>query len=578
MPITRLQLGIAAIWAIGTLAVVALWPAPPAHTTGVIQISIASGGNKTEWLSQAIRDFDSASQRDARLQLDGRPISVTSLQEDVNGRQLDYRSGTMVADTLSGKIQPTILSPGEETWIHAFQDQWQSQTGHAVASDVGPVLVRTPLVIAMWRSRAEALGCWPTPGPECTWQRIRTLAASGDGWGTVGHPDWGTFKFGYGYVGEANTGTFAAALMCMIGAGKANGLATIDVNLGTGCGAFMAGIEMAKTHSGTRSDWLLEEMISGGPAYLDAIVAYELDIVQANLTRSQDLPEPLVAVYPQDGTVMVGHPFTILDGVPWVSPDQVAAARIFESYLLSDAVQQAVVPTGLRPADASLPLASPIDPAHGADPQARLVTLDVPGSQVMQRIVDVWHKVKKHAVVALVFQKSGSMAGPKLAAAILGAQQFVKRMDPEDQLIWRPFDDTIHTPTVGHGAQVGGDLVNTIGSTPAGGGSALYDAVLAAYSQLEDIRSTRGDTVRYGIVVLSDGHDTSSQTSLADLESRLRADEADPTGIQIHTIAIGADVDEEPLWEIATAAHGTFWTGQTTDDMTGAYRDIATYY
>ena len=42
----------------------------------------------------------------------------------------------------------------------------------------------------------------------------------------------------------------------------------------------------------------LEQMTIGGPEYLDAIVAYELDVTVANRTRGHDFPEPLVAVYP----------------------------------------------------------------------------------------------------------------------------------------------------------------------------------------------------------------------------------------------------------------------------------------
>src|SRR2546425_623628 len=82
-------------------------PLPPA---GAVQISIASGGNKTEWMRRAIGEFNAASQRDSALQVGGRPVVVESLQENVGGRLgPDYRSGTLVADILSGKIKPAIV-------------------------------------------------------------------------------------------------------------------------------------------------------------------------------------------------------------------------------------------------------------------------------------------------------------------------------------------------------------------------------------------------------------------------------------------------------------------------------------
>jgi len=58
----------------------------------------------------------------------------------------------------------------------------------------------------------------------------------------------------------------------------------------------------------------------------------------------------------------------------------------------------------------------------------------------------------------------------------------------------------------------------------------------------------------------------------------LSPQESDPTGVQIHTIAIGKDADERTLKRIANAAHGSYWKGQTVDDMISVYRAIATYY
>jgi Ca-activated chloride channel family protein len=130
----------------------------------------------------------------------------------------------------------------------------------------------------------------------------------------------------------------------------------------------------------------------------------------------------------------------------------------------------------------------------------------------------------------------------------------------------------------GAGSEVGEQLITAIGSTPASGGTALYDAILAAQGRLDEVRAERGDSVRYGIVVLSDGKDQNSQRSLSQLEAALRPHEADPTGIQIHTIAIGTDADENVLKKIAFAAHGRYWKGQTAEDIAKVYKAIATYY
>jgi Ca-activated chloride channel family protein len=549
--------------------------APP----NTLAISIASSNTKEAWLHQAVDAFNAAARTDANLRVGGKPIFVVINQETIDGRQVDYRSGTMVSDTLAGRIQPTILSPGEESWIVRFEREWgTAKGGDPITEPTPPTLVRTPLVVAMWESRARALGCWPEAGPDCTWTALRALTTDEAGWGSLGHPEWRNFRFGYGYFGESNSGTLAVLSMCLVGLGRSNAITVADVEPTNGCGEFVADVERAKIHSGKSDVWLLDQMTSGGPEYLDAVVTYESNVIARNRAQAGQLREPLVSVYPQDGTIVVGHPFAILDGTPWVTAEQVQAAGIFRDFLLSPAQQQAVLALGLRPADPEQPLGSPIEAGFGANPAVSLVALPVPETLVIDRIGEVWHEVRKHAVIAIVFDKSGSMSGPKITAAVKGAQAFVNKMEPQDELLWIPFDDLVYPGADGLKSEVGEQLVAEIGGTSAAGGTALYDAVKHAYDELSRRRAERGDEVRYGIVVLSDGQDENSISSLSQLEAALAPSEGDPSGIQIHTIAIGEDADETVLTKIAVAAHGRFWTAETDTDVVVVYQDIAAYF
>ena len=560
-------------------------PAPGATATpkppdNAVAISIASSNTKEAWLHQAVDAFNTAATTDPKLQLNGRPVFVTILQELVDGKNVDYRSGTMVSDTLADRIRPTILSPGDVSWLSKLEHEWGAlKGGDPISAADSPIVVRTPLVIAMWQSRASALDCWPTATAECTWERLRALATAPDGWGSEGHPEWRGFKFGYGYFGESNSGTLAISAMCSVGLGKTSGVTVADVEPGNGCGTFVTEIEQAKVHSGKSDVWLLDQMTGGGPEYLDGVVTYESNVIARNKAAGGTLREPLVSVYPQDGTIVVGHPFAILDGAPWVTGEQGQAAALFRDYLLSGAQQAKVLELGLRPADPAVPLGSPIEPGLGANPDANLVPVQVPDTLVIDRIGEVWHQVRKHAAIAIVFDKSGSMAdGGKISYAVKGAQEFVRRMEPQDTLLWMPFDDQVYEPEIGLASQIGEQLVARIGGTPAEGGTALYDAVLAAYAELSQIRATEGDSLRYGIVVLSDGQDQNSRSSLAQLEAALAPAETDPTGIQIHTIAIGDDADETVLRKIAGAAHGRYWKTQQESEVVNVYRDIAAYF
>jgi Ca-activated chloride channel family protein len=553
--------------------------ATPDIPANAVAISIASSNTKEAWLHQAVEAFNAASAAEGGPRVDGRPVFVEILQETVDGKAVDYRSGTMVSDTLKGAIEPTIVSPGDVSWLDKLEHEWDAQKGGDVISAAeSPILVRTPLVVAMWQSRAAALGCWPTPGPDCTWARLRDLATSEAGWGDLGHPEWRKFRFGYGYFGESNSGTLAISAMCSVGLGKTAGLTVADVEPSNECGRFLADIERAKVHSGKSDVWLLDQMTEGGPEYLDAVVTYESNVIARNKAAGDRMREPMVSVYPQDGTIVVGHPFAVMDGAPWVTDEQEKAAEVFRDYLLSPDEQAKVQELGLRPADESIPVGSPIETGNGANPAATLVPVEVPDTLVIDRIGEVWHQVRKHAAIAVVFDKSGSMEGSKITFAVKGAQEFVNRMEPADTLLWIPFDDTVYPATSGRKSEVGEDLVSRIGGTPAGGGTALYDAVLDAYGQLTDLRAREGDSLRYGIVVLSDGMDQNSVSSLSQLESALAPSEADPTGIQIHTIAIGEDADQAVLKKIAGAAHGRFWLTDDERDVVNVYRDIAAYF
>lgn len=551
-------------------------PTTPPNAVG---ITIASSNTKEAWLHQAVEAFNTAATTDGGLQVDGKPVFVSIIQEEVDGKVADYRSGTMVSDTLNGKIEPTIISPGEESWVQKFERDWESvKGGDPISEAQPPILVRTPLVVAMWRSRAEALGCWPTPGPECTWARLGALASDPAGWGSVGEPQWKQFKFGYGYFGESNSGTLATVAMCMAALGKTEGLVVSDISSDNACGTFIHEIEKAKVHSGKSDVFLLDQMETGGPEYLDGVVTYESNVVARNRSAGDQLREPLVSFYPQDGTVVVGHPYAILDGAPWVSDEQVRAAGIFRDYLLSDEQQRAVLDLGLRPADADTPLGSPIELGNGANPDATLVALTMPDTLTIERVGEAWQDVRKHAVIAIVFDKSGSMSGGKITAAVKGAQEFVRKMSPKDELLWIPFDHEVYPGVRGTKAAVGEDLIDDIAATVADGGTALYDAILLARQELEERRSETGDTVRYGIVVLSDGQDQNSVRTLSELESALETTEMDPTGIQIHTIGIGEDADTPTLKKIASAAHGRFWQPKTEADVVTVYKDIAAYF
>ncbi len=231
-----------------------------------ISISIASSSNKEEWLNEAIASFDATCRTSAALQLDGKPVSVDVVLEQLEpGKKDHYRSGSMVADIpCPARSNPTIASPAEKFWISKLNNDWQ-------VANSKPITTEPCTGYGAHTTRHRHVGNReprPWSAGHLRERRIRALATNADGWTMFGRPDWGKFKLGYGHMDQSNSGTLTAAILCIRGLGKSGDLTMEDVDAGNGCGRMIAAVEKAKVHSGKRSAWLNEQMRTGGPEYL----------------------------------------------------------------------------------------------------------------------------------------------------------------------------------------------------------------------------------------------------------------------------------------------------------------------
>jgi Ca-activated chloride channel family protein len=91
-------------------------------------------------------------------------------------------------------------------------------------------------------------------------------------------------------------------------------------------------------HYGRSTGFYADKMTNGGPAYADAVVLYESDVLQANnQIRNRGLGYPrLVAVYPSEGTFVSNHPFAVV-ARDWVDADEEECAKHYFGYLTSPA-------------------------------------------------------------------------------------------------------------------------------------------------------------------------------------------------------------------------------------------------
>jgi Ca-activated chloride channel family protein len=290
--------------------------------------------------------------------------------------------------------------------------------------------------------------------------------------------------------------------------------------------------------------------------------------------RHKDRAFDVVALYPKEGTFWSDHPVGVVER-PWVTEEHREAARQYVKFLLERPQQERALAHGFRPGDVNVPLAAPIDAAHGVDPREPKTTLEVPSAEVMDAIKAVWQKNKKHANVTLVFDISGSMSQQnRMTNARPGAAQFIDLLADEDQVSFLPFNNQLlwaeRNVTLKDGRKA---LTGRINGLVPGGGTALYDAIDAAYQDLQ--RNPRPGRIS-AVVVLTDGDDTNSQLKLDELLRRIRFD-AEKQPVRIFTIGYGSEARNDILKKIADATQAKSYEGKP-ENIREVFKDIATFF
>ena len=521
-----------------------------------VELSILYGSEKKTWLDEQIQAFNAMSP----VLGDGRVIHVT-------GKAIG--SGEAMTAILDGSERPDVFSPASGAYVTLLNQAWQSRDGHTrPIAPPGEPLVLSPIVIAMWRPMAEALG-WPNK--PIGWRDILAVSRDPGGWGTFGHPEWGAMKLGHTHPEYSSSGLLSVLAIAYAGANTTRGLTAEDLPK---VESFMADIEDAIVHYGKSTGFFSDKMIERGPTYLSAAVLYENLVIESYIeSYARPRTLDLVAIYPVEGTFWSDHPYSVLDA-PWVGPEHREAAAAFLGFLRAGPQQARAMALGFRPADPAIKVGAPIDPAHGAsahDPQA---LLEIPDAATLDALLAAWRRTKKPADVVLVFDKSGSMQGRPLEEAQRGAKAFLATLDARDQVTLLFFDRRVY-PAYGP-VEVGKarrELEARIDGISADGDTALYDATLAAEVLLEARPKTAVHRIR-AAVVMTDGDDTDSAHDLAALVKRLHREDSGPA---VFTIGYGDAPNQAALEALAKAGAGAFSRGNV-DTIVPIFRDVGSFF
>ncbi|MEP7124034.1 MAG: VWA domain-containing protein [Byssovorax sp.] len=524
-----------------------------------ITITVAYGSEKKTWLEEQATAFKASFAKTKS----GRPILV---QTQAMG------SGEAVQGIVSGTLKPHVFSPASALYVTMLNNAWSAKAGNAKPiSPAGEPLVLSPIVVAMWKPMAEALG-WP--GKSIGWSDLLKVNADPKGWGALGHPEWGRFKLGHTHPEYSNSGLQAILAEAYAGAKKTRGLTAADLDKKETVGKLVE-IEQTIVHYGKSTGFFSDKMLARGPSYLSAAVLYENLVIESYAKPPSAFP--IVAVYPTEGTFWSDHPYAVLDA-DWVGPEEREAAKAFLDFLKARPAQERALALGFRPADPTIAIGAPVDAAHGVDAKQPQTLLEVPSGAVLEKLVAVWQTAKKPSDVIMVFDISGSMSGKPLAEAKQGAKAFLGTLHERDDVSLIFFNGNVF-PTIGPKkvSTDRGELERRIDEQIADGGTALYDAVAQAYDTAKK-RAEKSPATIHAVMVMTDGLDSGSTLKLPELTRRFGGAVGESASdVKIFTIAYGDSADPTVLAQIAEAAKGTSAKG-TTATIVAVFRDMASFF
>ena len=528
--------------------------AAPEKAAPPLTLTIAYGSEKKTWLDEQIKAFLATNPRTAS----GRKIGVDAKA---------MGSGEALQAITSGQLKAHVFSPASALYITLLNDAWLSQAGNTKPlARAGDPLVLSPVVIAMWKPMAEALG-WPKK--QLSWSDLLKVSANPKGWGALGFSEWGKFKLGHCHPEFSNSGYLAVLAEAYAGAKKTRELTSADLDA-KATRDLMSSVENTIVHYGKSTGFFADKMIERGPSYVSAAVLYENLVIEA---YGKSPPLPIVAVYPVEGTFWSDHPFSILDAA-WVGADEKAAAEQLLAFLKARPAQERALALGFRPADPQIPVGAPVDAAHGVDAKQPQTVLPVPDGKVLAKLLGLWKDTKKGADVLFVFDKSGSMRGAPLDEARRGAVSFLDSLGDRDDMTLMFFDSTVYPPFGPLPLKTGRQqLRQRLDGVTAYGGTSLYDAIATAYD-IASKRAATDPTRTHALVVMTDGADEGSKMKLDELKARFPKEE---TQVRVFTIAYGAQAETSVLAAIAEAAKGSSAKG-SVESIRDVYLEMASFF
>jgi Ca-activated chloride channel family protein len=548
---------------------------PPGCAPNAIIISAVYSGEVDFYLQDIMRDFNQYSAQGARNPATHAPLAVNGRPICVSGQPVragTVRTGLVNAITAPNNqtvVRPTIWSPSVSHWLLLANHD----TGRELFDmSQTRATALAPVVIAIWQSRLEAIRNH-VGYEDIGWEELLAVLTSPNGWCDYGLPNCRTAVY-YGHTNPYNSPTGLSTLISEFYASARavegetpralTRLHVSDAQIRLGVREIE---ELIRHYSDRTTEFIF--YIAQGPDYVDFVALEENDVIYINQGQNPAgvpiarPPEPLVALYPREGTFIHDHPFGIVNA-DWVTPEQHEAAVVFTDYVLTAQVQQFIMSRGFRPVNPAVPIAFPIDAVNGVDPANPTTTLTMPNIDTLRAIQESWSYVKKQADILLVIDVSGSMAEEgRLDQAKQAMTAFLDRVEPRNRVGLLTFSSSLQVNVpLGTTENIGDRLRAAIRSLQPEGGTELYAAVQQSIALMN--LNAPEDRIR-AIVLVSDGQDTGTRgVTLDDAVAAITATAASANPVIVIPVAYGTDADLNALNMLARASDTGMQFGDPT--------------
>ena len=544
-----------------------------------IAVQMAVSSEKIALLQELAKDFNAS--KEAKVAKKCVAVNVT--KKSSGGAATALINGWTNEEAEGPK--PVIWSPAASGWGAIVNER----AGTTLAPEGKPFIL-TPLVIAMPGRMAKELGY---PSKPIGFKDIVALANDPQGWAKYNHPEWGPFRLGKTNPNFSTSGLNFTIAQYYAATSKSRDLTKED-HARPDVVEFAKSVESSVVHYGDitmtfLNNWFAADARGSALSYASAVAVEEKSVIDYNLgnpdgelsagERPRIPREPLVAIYPSEGTLFSDSPFIILNA-PWVTAEQKQAAALFETFVLLAANQEKVLKYGFRPGNPSVAVGAPIELKNGVDPAQPQAVLDVPTPPVMVEILNRWAEQRKTARVMLVMDVSGSMGEPAVAGSSETKLDLAKRaaisalgqFKDDDEVGLRIFSTSltgdknvnfVDLLKVGPiGVQREGMRGKIDGLSPVSG-TPLYDVAARSVEEMAENYDPRKINA---VVLLTDGRNDDGKKAddaqqLSTLLSTLQSgsEGAAVSAIRVFPIAYGKDADLAILRQIAEASRSAVY-------------------